>query len=66
MSRVKMVCPDCGIDMNQHAIKIDYGENDPALFDPAFGGALKEAHTCPKCGKTELRPASPDRHASAG
>jgi hypothetical protein len=27
---------------------------------------LKEAHTCPKCGKTELRPASPDRHASAG
>lgn len=51
----KMICPDCGVEMNHHAMKIDYGSEEPALVDPAFGGVLNEAHTCPECGKTELR-----------
>ncbi len=53
----KMICPDCGAEMNHHAVKIDYGIEDPALIDPVFGGALKETHTCPRCGRTEMRAA---------
>ncbi|HET6889593.1 MAG TPA: hypothetical protein VFH31_00710 [Pyrinomonadaceae bacterium] len=53
----KMICPDCGAEMNHHAMKIDYGIDDPALLDAVFGGVLKEAHTCPQCGRTELRAA---------
>jgi predicted RNA-binding Zn-ribbon protein involved in translation (DUF1610 family) len=57
MSKPKMICPDCGAEMNQHAVKIDYGVDDPKFVDQVFGGALKEAHTCPECGRAELRPA---------
>jgi hypothetical protein len=53
----KMMCPDCKAEMNHHAMKIDYGSDDPGLVDPLFGGVLKEAHTCPECGRTELRAA---------
>jgi ribosomal protein S27AE len=55
MSQNKMTCPRCGAEMNHHAIKIDYDVDDPALVDPVFGGVLKEVHTCPPCGITELR-----------
>ena len=53
----KMICPDCGAEMNHHAMKIDYsaGFDDPSAVDPIFGGVLQEAHTCPECGRTELR-----------
>jgi predicted RNA-binding Zn-ribbon protein involved in translation (DUF1610 family) len=53
----KMVCPDCGVEMNYHAEKIDYTAalDDPTASDPDLGGALAEAHTCPECGKTALR-----------
>lgn len=47
----------CGAEMNHHADKIDYGVHDPADIDLVFDGELKEAHTCPKCGDTELRSA---------
>jgi len=57
MSKPKMICPDCGAEMNQHAVKIDYGVDDPKFVDRVFGGALKEAHACPECGRAELRPA---------
>jgi ribosomal protein S27AE len=57
MSKTKMICPDCGVEMNHHAEKIDYSSQDPKIIDPDFGGVLQEAHTCPKCGKTELRTA---------
>jgi len=57
MSKSKMICPKCGAEMNHHATKIDYGVDDQALVDVVFGGALKEAHTCPQCGRTELRAA---------
>jgi predicted RNA-binding Zn-ribbon protein involved in translation (DUF1610 family) len=57
MSQNKMICPDCGAEMNHHAMKIDYstGFDDPNAIDPVFGGVLQEAHTCPECGRTELR-----------
>ena len=54
MSANKLICPDCGSEMKHHAMKIDYDVDDPALIDPVFGGVLKEAHTCPVCGSTEL------------
>jgi hypothetical protein len=55
MSEVKMLCPKCEAEMNQHAVKVDYAADDPAQVDTVFGGVLKEVHTCPKCGDTELR-----------
>jgi predicted RNA-binding Zn-ribbon protein involved in translation (DUF1610 family) len=51
----KMKCPDCGVEMNYHADKIDYNVQDPSRIDPVFGGSVQEAHTCPACGKTHLR-----------
>jgi ribosomal protein S27AE len=53
----KMICPDCGVEMNHHADKIDYTAalEDDAAIDPAFGGVVEEAHTCPSCGRTRLR-----------
>ena len=52
----KMICPDCDVAMNHHAMKIEYGLDDQEI-DAVFGGVLNEAHTCPECGKTELRAA---------
>jgi predicted RNA-binding Zn-ribbon protein involved in translation (DUF1610 family) len=49
----KMICPDCGVEMNHHADKIDYSADDPKHYDPF----VEEAHTCPMCGKTHTRPA---------
>ena len=58
--RDKMVCPDCGVEMNRHAEKVDY--NDAAAeaegFDSALGGVLEEFHTCPQCGQTLARRAA--------
>jgi predicted RNA-binding Zn-ribbon protein involved in translation (DUF1610 family) len=54
---IKLTCPDCGAEMNHHAMKVDYGIDDPNIIDPVFGGALKEAHCCPECGRTELKAA---------
>ena len=51
----KMICPDCGAEMNHHAMKIDYSVDDPAPIDPAFGGVVQEVHTCPACGYVALR-----------
>jgi ribosomal protein S27AE len=53
----KMICPKCGVEMNHHAMKVDYGASldNPTAIDPLFGGVLQEAHTCPECGTTELR-----------
>ena len=50
-----MKCPDCGVEMNHHAEKLDFStaSSDPDAMDKAFGGALEEFHTCPECGKTD-------------
>jgi len=53
----KLACPMCATEMKHHAIKIDYGIDDPKLIDPIFGGVLKETHSCPQCGHTELKAA---------
>jgi ribosomal protein S27AE len=55
MARFKMICPDCGVEMNYHAEKIDYTSADPKHFDPDFGGVVEEAHSCPVCGMTDTR-----------
>ncbi|HEU4387756.1 MAG TPA: hypothetical protein VFV34_08165 [Blastocatellia bacterium] len=54
----KMICPDCGAEMNHHADKIDYaaGIADPAAIDPAFDGVVQAMHCCPGCGRSEVRP----------
>ena len=54
----KMICPDCGAEMNHHAMKIDYGVDDPLETDPVFDGVVNEAHTCPECHLTEFRRAN--------
>ena len=46
MNKPKIICPVCGAEMNQHAMKIDYSVDD---------GVVQEVHTCPKCGDVELR-----------
>jgi hypothetical protein len=54
----KLLCPDCNVEMNHHATKIEYAaelaEGEDAA-DADTGGVLQEAHTCPACGRTHLR-----------
>ena len=55
----KMICAECGIEMNYHADKIDYmaALTDPDTVDPDLGGVLEEVHTCPGCGNVGTRKA---------
>ena len=55
MAKLKMICPDCGAEMNHHAMKIAYSIDDPKLVNAVFDGVIKEVHTCPECGRTEMR-----------
>lgn len=48
----KLTCPVCGAAMNHHAVKIEYGSDEPASLD--FEGVLKNVHTCPECGDVEM------------
>ena len=56
----KIICPDCGVEMNHHAEKIDYtaSPDEWSATDAYFGGILEEVHSCPACGNTETRRAS--------
>ncbi len=58
--REKMVCPDCGAEMNRHAEKVDYTAepSEPGAFDEELGGVLEEFHACPRCGRTLARRAA--------
>ncbi len=60
MPASKMTCPRCGVEMNHHADKVDYGAalEHPAAADPTYGGLLEEVFTCAHCGVTEVRPAA--------
>jgi predicted RNA-binding Zn-ribbon protein involved in translation (DUF1610 family) len=49
----KMICENCGREMNQHAEKVVYVE-DGALGD------VKEIHACPGCGESASRPSRLD------
>jgi ribosomal protein S27AE len=53
----KMICPDCGVEMNHHCDKLVYATDpqDMAKVDPAMGGLIEEFHTCPKCGGVASR-----------
>ena len=56
----KMICPNCGAEMNHHADKIDYTmalDNGEGI-DAGLGGVVCEVHTCPQCGETTLRAAA--------
>jgi len=48
----KIKCPDCGATMNHHAVKIEYGTDEP--INSVFEGVLKDVHTCPECGAVEM------------
>lgn len=52
-----MVCPRCGAEMNHHANKFadPRSAEEAARIDPALGGLLDEAHSCPACGAGALR-----------
>lgn len=55
----KMKCPECGVDMNYHATKIDYtaAMKNPKEMDSDFGGIVEEFHSCPECGSAASRKA---------
>jgi rRNA maturation endonuclease Nob1 len=65
--REKMMCPDCGVEMNHHADKVDYSAAlaEGAEVDPVFGGQVQEAHTCPVCGRTYLRRADAEEESES-
>ena len=50
----KMICPQCGAEMNFHAEKLVYSVSVP-VSDAALGGEVLEMHSCPHCGRTESR-----------
>jgi hypothetical protein len=53
----KMICPYCKVEMNFHAMKIDYTQttNEPDSASHELGGILEEFHSCPNCGLTATR-----------
>ena len=57
-----MMCPQCEIEMNYHAEKIDYmtALTNPDAIDPDLDGVLEEIHTCPGCGHIGARRAAPE------
>jgi predicted RNA-binding Zn-ribbon protein involved in translation (DUF1610 family) len=57
MPNRKMICPECGDEMNHHADKLvypaDHGGTRQNHAD--LGGVLEETHACPGCGGVESR-----------
>jgi hypothetical protein len=53
----KLVCPQCQIEMNQHAEKLldPVNAEQAAQADPALGGVIQEFHACPGCGACASR-----------
>ena len=43
-----MTCPQCGGEMNHHADKLIYRDENEAVY---------EIHACPECRNVEMRPA---------
>jgi len=52
----KMICPNCGHEMNFHAEKVNQSARAGLESDSAeFGGVVEEIHTCPACGAIATR-----------
>ena len=51
MGSSTMICPQCGVEMNQHAEKLLYEAGaGTAQVDPYLGGIVEQMHRCPGCG----------------
>jgi len=57
IQRTKMICPECGAEMNHHADKLMEPVKPEELkyVNPSLGGVVKEMHACPECGAVESR-----------
>jgi hypothetical protein len=55
----KMICADCGGEMNFHAEKINWSARADAELDlgAEFGEVVEEIHTCPGCAAIATRKA---------
>ena len=55
--RAKMICPDCGVEMNFHAEKVNRSANAEGESDEnsEFAEAVEEIHTCPGCARIAAR-----------
>ena len=51
----KMICNECGVEMNHHADKLLDPRNaaEARLVDPHLEGILEKTHTCPECGRAD-------------
>jgi ribosomal protein S27AE len=56
-TRRKMVCGECGVEMNHHAEKLlqPTSRRDAERVDPVLGGIVEEHHACPECGAGDVR-----------
>jgi Zn-finger nucleic acid-binding protein len=49
----KLICPNCGVEMNLHAEKIDRaGAGESAASESPGEDSVIEFHTCPRCALT--------------
>jgi predicted RNA-binding Zn-ribbon protein involved in translation (DUF1610 family) len=57
MANHKLICPNCGGEMNHHADKLVYPANpdDTHQRFSELGGDVEETHACPGCGAVESR-----------
>jgi ribosomal protein S27AE len=55
--KTKMICPECGAEMNHHADKLvdPVKPEDLRQVNPALGGIIEENHCCARCGNVESR-----------
>jgi ribosomal protein S27AE len=53
----KMICPNCGSEMNLHAEKLvePRTEKEAQEADPELGALVEEFHSCPQCGMSAAR-----------
>lgn len=57
MAKNKLICPQCGGEMNHHADKLVYPPKAEDRHQPYgdFGGVVEETHACPGCGAVASR-----------
>ena len=56
----KMMCPQCGFQMNHHGDKLVYGASsqesqDTSEIESLSGGLITQFHSCPNCGSAASR-----------